>query len=117
MFMQQLADAFWKKWVVFYFPSLAIQPKWHHEKRNMMVGDVVVIQDAKLSRGHWKTGRVSQVYTGVDGKVRRVTVQYKNEGSSNFTTVERSVQRLILLVPADDSTDPQISTVPETDRV
>ena len=62
-FIQQLADAFWRKWTVFYFPSLVIQPKWHHEKRDMLVGDIVIIQDSKLPRGQWKLGCISEVLT------------------------------------------------------
>ena len=34
-----------------YFPSLMIIPKWHHNKRNIAVGDVVVIQDSNAISG------------------------------------------------------------------
>ena len=68
LYIQQLVDAFWKKWTTFYFPSLIIQSKWHHEFRNMMVGDVVLIQDSKVLRGQWKLGKISEVYPGVDNK-------------------------------------------------
>ena len=58
-FVEQLVDAFWKKWTTFYFPSLVIPSKWHHKKRNMMIGDVVLIQASKELKRDWK---LSQYY-------------------------------------------------------
>ena len=104
-FIQQLADAFWRKWTVFYFPSLVIQPKWHHEKRDMLVGDIVIIQDSKLPRGKWKLGCISEVISGMDKRIRRVTVKYRNDNSKSFTFVQRPVQRLIVIVPFDTMAD------------
>ena len=103
-FVHKLVDAFWRKWTVFYFPSLAIQSKWHHQKRDMRVGDLVIIQDSKVQRGLWKLGIVSEVISGCDNKIRRVTVKYKNPDSRIFTFVERSVQKLIIIAPVDEST-------------
>ena len=37
-----------------------------------------------------------------DGFVRNIEVQYKNEGSKNYTTVNRPVQRIIVLVPSEE---------------
>ena len=72
-----IVDAFWKRWIRDYFPSLLIRQKWHVEKRNVKVGDVVIIQDSNLVRGSWRLGRVSNVFPGDDGRVRNVEIQYK----------------------------------------
>ena len=104
-FIQQIVDAFWTKWMRFYFPSLIIQQKWHVEHRNLCVGDIVLIQDSNALRGHWKMGRVSNVYPGPDKKVRNVEVEYKSsteKDTSNFIKVNRPVQRLVLLLPCDN---------------
>ena len=100
-FIQELVDVFWKKWTLFYFPSLIVQQKWHHEKRNLEVGDIVIISD-KGTRGHWKIGRICGSKPSSDGKVRRVTVQYKNEDSNIFTEIERPVQKLVVILPVDE---------------
>ena len=102
-FVQKIVDAFWIKWTRYYFPSLIIRGKWHTERRNLCVGDIVLIQDSNNVRGQWKQGRVSKVYPGLDGKVRKVQVEYKDPGkdSKQFTRIERPVQRLILLLPHD----------------
>ena len=109
-FIQQIVDSFWKKWQYYYFPSLLIQQKWHHDHRNVKVNDVVLIQDSKSIRGQWKMGIIVKVYPSSDGKVRRVSLKYKNPNhdtlvyrSNAYVTIERPVHRLIVLVPSDKS--------------
>ena len=47
-------------------------------------------------------GRVSQVYPGNDGKVRKVEVEYKNTDSTTFVRIERAVQRLVVILPVEE---------------
>ena len=111
-FVQTIVHTFWKKWNSNYFPSLILRQKWHTSHRNLKIGDVVMIQDSNLVRGNWKLGKVSNVYPGADGKVRRVDVQYKNltvnepmkqYQGKGYVTVQRPVQRLVLLIPIDEN--------------
>ena len=67
-----------------YFPNLIIQQNWHHKRRNVQVGDIVIIADQHLNTeggggGGWKLRRVSEVVPGEDGYVRRVAIQYKTK--------------------------------------
>ena len=78
MFVQTIVNTFWKRWNSNFFPSLMLRQKWHTSHRNLKIGDVVLIQDSNLVRGNWTLGKVSNVYPGADGKMRRVDVQYKN---------------------------------------
>ena len=77
-FIQKIVDNFWRRWTRDYFPSLIIQQKWHTIKRNLKKGDIVLIQDSNQIRGQWKLGKVSEVFPGEDGIVRKVHVTYKN---------------------------------------
>ena len=70
------------------------------------------MQDSNAIRGQWKLGLVSAVHPGSDGRVRRVDVSYKNNSvdepatrysGTKYTTVERAVHRLIVLVPVEDN--------------
>lgn len=79
-----------------------------------MVGDIVLIQDSNQIRGNWKLGRVIAANPGKDGKIRKVTIQYKNPAPNEkvgiykgrgYSTIERPVQRLIVLVPFHDDED------------
>ena len=110
-YIQDIVGRFWKKWTWEVFPSLVIRPKWHVERQNVKKGDVVFIQDGNAVRGEWKLGIVTNTFPSDDGKIRRVEVSYKNfrpeekldtYNGTNYTSVERSVQRLIVLVAADE---------------
>ena len=98
-FIQKIVSAFWKKWIREVFPSLVLSPKWHSESRNMQVGDIVLVQDSNAIRGDWKRAIVVETQISQDNKVRRVTIEYSS-GSTKIR-VQRPVQRLIVLVPAD----------------
>ena len=104
-FIQRLIDAVWKKWTCCYFPSLLERPKWHHAKRNMLVDDIVIVQDKALRRNQWKLGKVTEVFLGIDGKVRHVKLKYTNPSTSTATEVERPVQKLVVLLAADEKTN------------
>ena len=55
-----------------------------------------------LIRGQWKLGKICQVHPGIYGKVRRVSIQYKNKGSDTFITIDRPVQRPVVILPVDE---------------
>ena len=108
--VQGIVDQFWKHWTSLYAPTLIRQSKWLHESRDLKVGDVVIVADAGVLKGQYRLGRISQVYTGRDGRVRRARVAYKRykagevlkeyKGAQDIE-VERSTQKLALLVPVD----------------
>ena len=66
-----------------------------------MVGDIVVIQDHDLPLGQWKLGRVIKTFPGIDNKVRRIEIQYKNKNSDVFVTIERAVQKVSVVLPVE----------------
>ena len=107
-FMEVLIQTFWRKWHTHYFPSLILQQKWHTAKRNVRVGDIVLLQDAKALRGNWKLAEVKEVKSSKDGKVRDVILRYKFQTESRDhkgvkdTLVDRSVHRLVIVVPAEE---------------
>ena len=110
-FVQRIVDAFWKKWIGSYFPSLLERPKWHHAKRNMCVGDVVLIQDKSLRRSQWKLGMVTEVFAGMDHKIRRVRVKYINPSTSSPIEVERPVQQLVVILAVEENVSDEATPV------
>ena len=105
-FLQQIVNAFWKRWIREVFPSMVVEPKWHVEQRNLIEGDVVLMQDANAVRGEWRKAVVVKPIISKDDKVRRVMIEYGSGGHK--VKVERAVQRLILLAPVDQ---PQAGSV------
>jgi len=92
---QYLADQFWKRWVREYLPLLQERVKWNKPRRNVAVGDIVLISDKNLPRGAWPLARVTKVYTAKDGYVRSAEVMTKT------AVLTRPINKLCLLEAAD----------------
>ncbi|KAK4322627.1 hypothetical protein Pmani_006604 [Petrolisthes manimaculis] len=76
-FINAIVNSFWKKWMMYYFPTLILQQKWHTERRNLKVGDIVLVQDNSALKGTWKLAEVNKIMPSSDGKVRDVGIRYK----------------------------------------
>lgn len=100
-FIQLLIDDFWRRWTRYYFPTLIVRKKWHTGKRNLQIGDYVLVQDNGARRGQWRTGRVSKVYPDDDGLVRKVELKTCSE-SGKMSYIRRAIQRLVLFIPVEE---------------
>ena len=89
--VQYLADLFWKRWRKEYLPLLQKRNRWLRPSPNLQVGDVVILVDENVPRGHWRLGRVHETIASPDGLVRRARVR------TSHTMVERPVTKLVLL--------------------
>ncbi|XP_033730738.1 uncharacterized protein LOC117320185 [Pecten maximus] len=107
-FVQQVVDVFWKRWIRDFFPTLIIRQKWHTSKRNLLVGDIVLVQDSNAVRGQWKLAQVCEATPGKDGKVRDVELRYKSQDpgkgycGTTDSIIRRSVHRLVLILPVEE---------------
>lgn len=107
--VQYLAEQFWSRWRKEYMANIATRQRWHAPRRNLHVGDVVMVQDDGLPRNEWRLGRVVDTTTDRDGLVRRVKINLgdrklgkKGERLCKPSVLERSVQRLVLLLEAGE---------------
>ena len=71
---QQLADAFWKRWLREYLPTLLPRKKWNVPTSPLSVGDVLIV-DYQAPRNCWKRGTIVEVYPGSDGIIRVAKVR------------------------------------------
>lgn len=107
-FIQKVEDTFWKKWQRDFFPTMLVRQKWHTQKRNVRVGDVVLVQDSNAIKGTWKLAQVIKADPGRDGVVRDVDLRYKvvkdGKGYVGATdkVMSRSVHRLIVLLSKEE---------------
>lgn len=72
---QALTDSFWKIWVKSYIPTLIKRQKWLDVVKSIKVGDVVVLVDEQIDRGHYPMGIVVATYPGNDQQIRAVDVK------------------------------------------
>ncbi|XP_070570536.1 uncharacterized protein [Ptychodera flava] len=93
--VQYLADIFWKRWMKEYLPLLQERQKWLEIRRNLNVGDVVLIVDNTAPRNSWSMGRITEVMKDKKGLVRFAEVKTRT------TTLRRPVDKLCVLLEAD----------------
>ena len=113
-FIEELETAWWYQYKVQYFDALIPTRKWIDAKRNMSVGDVVLIEYAsKSAPGTYRLGRVVDIEIDSDNLVRTCVVMYKlikPITDANKETVEDvvtkevrvAVQRLVLILPVEE---------------
>ena len=106
--VQYLAEQFWSRWRKEYLANITIRQRWHVPRRNLQIGDIVMVHDSDLPRNEWRLGRVADTSTDSDGLVRRVKVclgdrklSKKGERLYKQSVLERSVQKLVLLLETD----------------
>ena len=73
--VQHLSCEFWDRWRKEFLHSLQERSKWTRPRRNMQVGDVVIVKDDNKARNRWSLARVIETYPNkADGLVRSVKV-------------------------------------------
>ena len=91
--VQHLSDVFWNRQQKFYINDLQRRSKWFKDRRNIEVGDVVIIKDKLLKRNMWKTGVVEYTHQSKDNIVRSCSVRTPK------ASYRRAVKDLVVLVP------------------
>ena len=68
--VQYLVEQFWSRWKQEYIQNLQVKVKWNQERRNLAVGDIVMIKDEQAHRNNWPLGRVVHVSKSEDGRAK-----------------------------------------------
>ena len=89
--VQYLANVFWRRWLKEYLPALQSRQKWLLPKRNLAVGDLVIVVDDDTPRSVWPVARVVDTFAGKDGLVRSVQIKSRN------STLVRPINKVCLL--------------------
>ena len=95
--VQHLANVFWGRWRKEYLQILQSRQKWTEEKRSLQVGDVVLLREEGMGRGHWPMARVVEAHQSTDGHVRSVSLKVRD------TILKRPINKTVLLVPTTES--------------
>ena len=116
-YVEETISQWWQQFQIQNFSSLVPRQKWLQRKRNMSVGDVVLIQyEGKSKPGSFRLGVVVKAVEDSDGCVRTVDVEYSilSELSSQEKnlykgvtkkTLKAPVQRLVLILPVEEQVD------------
>ena len=115
-YVQRVVQEWWDQFKVQNFTSLVPTQRWQREKRNICVGDIVLVHYAsKSSPGTYRLARVKQVEVDeVDGLVHTCTVVYsllaelKPKDRAEYKGITKKelrvpVQRLVLILPIEEA--------------
>ena len=108
--VQHLSSEFWARWRKEFLHSLQERSKWTRPRRNMQVGDVVIVKDDNKARNRWNLARVIETYPNkADGLVRSVKVAIGDPSLPStgkrvhpLSVLERPIQKLVLLLPREE---------------
>ncbi|XP_067048714.1 uncharacterized protein [Acropora muricata] len=115
--VQPLADEFGHRWKGSFLQSLQSRQKWTAPKRNLEVGDVVILKDVDIPRNCWKLARVTEVHPDQDGYVRKVTVVVADRSldangrrkQSMTSQLSRPIHKVVLLMSSSEKKDREIA--------
>lgn len=106
--VQHLANEFWSRWKKEYMLNLQERQKWHKTRRNAQVNDIVIVQDENAPRNEWKLAKVTEVYPGEDGHVRKLqllisesALDDQGKRLTKQTYLERPIHKTVTLLEAD----------------
>ncbi|GFX05497.1 integrase catalytic domain-containing protein [Trichonephila clavipes] len=74
----KIIQLIWKRWSVDYLNSLQQRNKWHFEKKDAKIGDMVIIKEDNLPSCQWSLGRINNIYPGKDSKEKVLYVRSKS---------------------------------------
>ena len=100
--VQALSNCFWNSWKRDYISQLQVRNKWRNPKRNLNIGDVVIVKE-QSPRNSWPMAVVERVHHSDDGLVRSATLRLPSNRSGHPRFKDRPIHNLVLLIPNEDS--------------
>ena len=110
-YVTSVYNSWWSNWIRQVLPTLVPIRRWRKVKKNLCVGDIVLIEYANALKDEYRVGRIVATHPDRSGLVRSVTVAYRRrdirEKASEYKfkpLVEEmmAVQRLSLLVSGNE---------------
>ena len=105
-YIQSVHNEWWRRWIQDVLPTLIPCRKWKNQKRNLKLGDVVMMRYQGNLVNDYRLAMVTEVFPDERGIVRTVRVSYRKRDRREKPEVYRSkplvteiigVQRLALL--------------------
>lgn len=97
--IQHVAQNFWKKYSGEFLSRMQQRSKWNTSKRNLRVGDMVLVCDELASPNRWPIARITATHPGQDGLIRVVSIKTTNG------VYKRPIAKLALL-PIEENGEP-----------
>ena len=89
MYVQHLANVFWKRWIDEFLPMLNKRQKWLTKEENLKKDSIVLLIHERVLRAKWLLVRVVDVYPD------------KNNLQTKSGLAKRPVNKLCLILDSD----------------
>ena len=100
---EDIFTAWFQSWLVSYVPTLVPQPKWFKTDWDIAVGDIVLFSKSdKEFENLYQYGIVKVLYTGKDGLIRTVGVEYQNASEDTKRSTKRGVLEIVVIHQVDE---------------
>ena len=90
--LKESVDSWWKRWSKEYLNTLLQRQKWSKHARNLQKGDLVLMMEKGVPRGHWSKAVITEIYPDRWDVVRRCQIT-----TANGAQFMRDARKLILL--------------------
>ncbi|GBM86012.1 hypothetical protein AVEN_30513-1 [Araneus ventricosus] len=77
----RLVQLIWNKWHRGYLSEFQQRNKWQFQKKNVKVGDLVVLIEDNMPAFKWPLGRITKIYSGNDTLIR--VLNFKTQKAEN----------------------------------
>ena len=119
--LERFHQLWWQRWMDAGFSLLTPRLKWSKEKRNLAVGDVVLLKhDKKLGAADFRLAKVLEVMPDQDGMVRSVVIGMRRRRGAareaatvckqGLDTMVMGIQRLVVIQPVEEQWSEGVST-------
>lgn len=88
---QKLQQQIWRRWHGEYLCDKQVRTKWYNIKKNLNIGDMVIVRNENAPPAMWIIGRVIKTFADRDGMVRSAIVK------TPTGELERPVNKLVIL--------------------
>ena len=105
--MNQLLDRFWKQLLDEVVLDWTTHNKWKEVKKNIKVGDLVLLIDQMKHRGRWEMAVIEEVAYSQDGLVRKVKIK-KDTSLKNQKDISSYWKPITGLIPLEFQTEDRI---------
>lgn len=99
--MQHTANEFWSRWRTEFLSTLQNRQKWGESKRNVKVGNIVLLITNESHRSQWPMDKVIETFQDEHGLVRSAKIMFGVNDGKHHVLV-RPITKLIILLDNDD---------------
>ena len=111
--VQHIVNEFWCCWMKEFLQSLQERKKWRNTKRNLKVGDIVILQEANTIRDDWHMCRVMETYCDEKEFVWSVKLEiWSVDQAGRKNIVNRPVSKVVLLLESEEVDENVLESLP-----